>query len=277
MPSQSTTNIEALLRADPGFDDVAGLVVTHTDTGTFHPIRESIGYAATLVREHGLQALPFAERIIGRALQAQERQAGNIHEGGFKWMDEDQGVTDLNAVQFALERLTPFLAEYGEQLSPAFRQQLTEAIRLGAAEIARLDVGVAYTNITLLDILDTTLAGQVLGDAALLERGRAKLDHWIAFTNRSGAVPEYNSPTYAPVDIHALTHLAGMAAELPTRVRAQVMLERLWLHTVLHYHDGTAQLAGPHSRAYHNDVTGGVCGIKRLLYGVLADPRLARR
>lgn len=259
------------------FDEQAGLIEQRTDTGIYHPIRESFGYAYALVQAEGATAIPQAERILRRALQAQERNPANPHYGGFKWMDEDRSVTDLNAVQFVLEQILPFLIDYGDYISPALRAELLEAVRLGAEEIARLNVAVWYTNITLLDTLNTVLAGQVLGDEGLLQRGRQRIDEWIAYTNRSGAVPEYNSPTYAAVDLAALAELAHRAIDHVIRVKAQVMEERLWIHTALHYHHPTAQLAGPHSRAYHNDVTGGICMIKRALFRVLGDERLLRR
>lgn len=259
------------------FDEQVGLIEQRTDTGVYHPIRESFAYAYALVQAEGEPALPKAERIIRRALQAQERNPAHPHYGGFKWMDEDRSVTDLNAVQFVLEQVLPFLLDYGEWISPAVRAELLAAVRLGAAEIARLNVAVWYTNITLLDMLNTVLAGQALGDEALLQRGRQRIDEWIAFTNLVGGIPEYNSPTYAAVDLAALAELAQRAVDPVVRVKAQVMEERLWIQTALHYHHPTAQLAGPHSRAYHNDVTGGICMIKRVLFRVLGDERLLRR
>ncbi|MCL6540419.1 MAG: hypothetical protein K6T87_07515 [Roseiflexus sp.] len=259
------------------FDEQVGLIEQRTDTGIYHPIRESFGYARALVQAEGESAIPQAERILRRALQAQERNPANPHYGGFKWMDEDRSVTDLNAVQFVLEQVLPFLIDYGDRISPAIRAELLEAVRLGAEEIARLNVAVWYTNITLLDILNTVLAGQVLGDERLHWRGRQRLDEWIAYTNRSGAVPEYNSPTYAAVDLAALAEVSHRAIDPTVRIKAQVMEERLWIHTALHYHHPTAQLAGPHSRAYHNDVTGGICMIKRALFRILGDERLLRR
>lgn len=250
------------------------LIEERTDSGVFHPIRETFGYAHTLMQAEGDAALPTVERIIRRALQAQERQPGHIHYGGFKWMDEDESVTDLNAVQFVLEHLLPLYIDYGNRLTPALQTEILEAVRMAAYELESLNVHVAYTNITLLDTLNTVLAGQVLGDDQLLARARGRLDEWIAFTNRSGAIPEYNSPTYLAVDLAALAGLAERATDPVVALKARLMEERLWLHLATHYHHPTAQLAGPHSRAYHNDVTGGICGIKHILYRCLGDERL---
>jgi hypothetical protein len=55
------------------------------------------------------------------------------------------------------------------------------------------------------------------------------------------------------------------------------MEERLWLHAATHYHAPTAQVAGPHSRAYQNDVTGGRGSLKTTLYKLLGDEALHRK
>ncbi len=274
-PSAAERLMQAGLEHDRArFDADVGLIEERTDSGVLHPIREAFGYAYTLLQAEGDVALPTVERIIHRALQAQERQLDHIHYGAFKWMDEDQGVTDLNAVQFVLEHLLPLYIDYGERLSPDVRAEILDAVRIATRELESLNVSVAYTNIALLDTFNTVLAGQVLGDEQLLARGRQRLDEWIAFTNRSGAVPEYNSPTYLAVDLVALAGLAERAADPAVAIKARLMEERLWLHLATHYHHPSAQLAGPHSRAYHNDVTGGICGIKHILYRCLGDERL---
>ncbi len=274
-PSAAARLIQTgLEREHTRFNAELGLIEDRTDSGVFHPIRAAFGYAYTLMQAEDDAALPTVERIIRRALQAQERQPGHIHYGGFKWMDEDQSVTDLNAVQFVLEHLLPLYIDYGARLSPDLQAEIREAVRIGAHELESLNVNVAYTNITLLDTFNTVLAGQVLGDEQLLARGRRRLDEWIAFTNRSGAMPEYNSPTYLAVDLFALAELAKRAADPAVAIKARLMEERLWLHLATHYHHPSAQLAGPHSRAYHNDVTGGICGIKHILYRCLGDERL---
>src|SRR5688572_8354758 len=108
------------------FDPEVGLIVQQTDTGRFHPTRASLSFASAICAIEGISALPEAERVIRRVLRDQERQPGNIHQGGFKWMDEDRGVTDLNAVQFALEQLLPFYQDYSEHFSDSFRNELLE-------------------------------------------------------------------------------------------------------------------------------------------------------
>ncbi|MFN8511285.1 MAG: hypothetical protein U0232_00780 [Thermomicrobiales bacterium] len=216
-------------------------------------------------------------RIIDQVLATQERQRGNIHEGNFPWMADDGYVADLNAVEFCLEHLCAIVWESDEKLPAGTRAAIRAALHLGLAEIARLDVGVAYTNICLLDCHNSILGGQILGARGWVERGARKLARWAAYTAASGAPREYNSPTYAGVDLHALAEIGEHADDPATRLLARLMEERLWLHAATHYHAPTAQVAGPHSRAYQNDVTGGRGSLKTTLYKLLGDEALVRK
>ncbi len=260
------------------FDPERALVRAETDEGSFYPTRESLKYARYLLHD----AAPddddcaLAARIIGQVLALQERQPGNIHEGGFPWMADDGHVSDLNAVQFLVEELCHILIESAGKLPAATHAAVEVALRLGLAEIGRLDVAPAYTNICLLDCHNSILGGQLLAMPGWVERGARKLARWATEIAASGAPREYNSPTYAGVDLGALAAIVEGADDPATRLLARLLEERLWLHAALHYHAPTAQLAGPHSRAYQNDVTGGRGSLKTALYKLLGDERLVR-
>lgn len=248
-----------------------------TDEGRYYTPRGTLTYARCLLLDGGEAEPARAARMIEQILAVQERQPGNIHEGNFPWMVDDGHVTDLNAVEFVLEQLCHLLLESEAKLPASTRAAVRDAMHLGLTEIARLDVDVAYTNIGLLDIHNTILGGQLLGSPSWTERGIRKLDRWIAYTAASGAPREYNSPTYCGVDLDALASLAEHAQDPVARMKARLMEERLWLHVATHYHAPTAQLAGPHSRAYQNDVTGGRGRLKMILYKLLGDERLMRK
>jgi hypothetical protein len=154
---------------------------------------------------------------------------------------------------------------FGSRLSAGLRRRIREAVRLGLAEIERLGVHLSYTNICLLDILNTVLGAQLVGDAHYLERGRRKLDAWIAYTARSGVPHEFNSPTYCAVDINALAALAERARDREIALKAGLMEERLWLHVATHFHRPTCQISGPHCRA-RRDTAGAGGYLKAVLY-----------
>jgi hypothetical protein len=162
-------------------------------------------------------------------------------------MLEESQVEDLNAVEFNLEHLIPLMIRHASRLAPATQKRVLDAVRLGLAQIRRLDVSLAYTNIAILGLLNTCLGGELLGDAAIAGRGYAKLAVWMAFTDQYGIPYEYNSPTYSSVGIRAFKVLVDLVQDADTRVRARTMAGRLGLSAALHIHAATGRWAGPHS------------------------------
>jgi hypothetical protein len=175
-----------------------------------------------------------------------------------------------------LEALIDIWFRFRDQLTSGLRRRIRGAVRLGLGEIERLDVHLSYTNICLLDIHNTVLGSQLPGDAHHHERGKRKLDAWIAYTARSGAPHEFNSPTYCAVDINALASLAQHARDRGVALKARLMEERLWLHVGAHFHRPTCQISGPHCRAYRHDTTGAGGYLKAVLYKELGFPELRR-
>jgi hypothetical protein len=230
-----------------------------TENGVFHESRQGASFAARLVANGAPEDLELAHKVLDVVLRAQERHPDDPHLGNFMWMIEDTVVQDLNAVEFNLEHLIPMMLQHAERLSPEMQSRVLDAIRLGLDEIRRLDVLPVYTNITLLDILNTCLGGELLGDARvctgdIAQRGYDKLVLWMALTDQNGHPYEYNSPTYGAVDIRALAKLAELVRHADTRVRARTALARLGLSMALHIHAATGRWAGPHSRAYQPSV-----------------------
>jgi hypothetical protein len=236
------------------FDPEALMPANVTENGVFHESRKGAALAARLVANGTQQDLALAERVLEVVLGCQERRASDPHHGNFFWMLEDDVVQDLNAVEFNLEHLIPMMLQHGDRLPPDLQARVLEAIRLGLDEIHRLDVLVVYSNITVLDILNSCLGGELLQDAEIAGRGYCKLVEWMAFTDMHGIPYEYNSPTYTAVTIRALNRLANLVQDEDTRIRTRTALARLGLSAGLHIHVGTGRWAGPHSRAYQPSV-----------------------
>lgn len=242
-----------------------------TEYGLFHETRQAARLAAQLIANGTPTDLALAEKVLAALLACQEIDPRDPHCGNFYWMREDTVVEDLNAVEFNLEALIPMMIQHGDRLPLPLRQRVLDSIRLGLAAIARLDVLVAYTNITALDMLNTCLGGELLGDPLLAQRGYDKLAAWITYTNRHGHPLEYNSPTYTAVTLRALKQLMDLVQHAETRQRAKAMTARLALSVVLHIHHGTGRWAGPHGRAYHPSVLCETPPEIELVRGWLAD------
>ena len=227
--------------------------------------------AADLVANGHPDDLALAEKVLDAVLACQELDDRDPHHGNFYWMREDTVVEDLNAVEFNLEALIPMILRHGERLSIAYKERVMQAIRLGLAEIARLDVLVAYTNITVLDILNSCLGGELLQDPTIAQRGYTKLVAWMAYTRQHGHPLEYNSPTYGAVTIRALKRLIELVQDDATRIHAQTMTARLTLSIALHIHIGTGRWAGPHGRAYQPTIVCETSPEIDLVRGWIAD------
>ena len=130
-----------------------------TEYGLFHETRQAARLAAQLIANGTPTDLALAEKVLAALLACQEIDPRDPHCGNFYWMREDTVVEDLNAVEFNLEALIPMMIQHGDRLPLPLRQRVLDSIRLGLAAIARLDVLVAYTNITALDMLNTCLGG----------------------------------------------------------------------------------------------------------------------
>lgn len=242
------------LSLPPDFNPDTYLFKKTTEFGDFHESRRGARFAEALVANGTPDDLTLAQQVLDAVLACQETDPRDPHYGNFYWMAEDRHVEDLNAVEFNLESLIPMMIQHGDRLPVTYQERVREAIRLGLAEIARLDVLVAYTNITMLDILNSTLGGELLADPVIAQRGYDKLVAWMAYTNEHGHPLEYNSPTYSAVTIRALKQLIALVQDETTKQNAQAMSARLALSIALHIHTPTGRWAGPHGRAYQPSV-----------------------
>lgn len=238
----------------PDYNPKTYLQFQTTENGVFHESRKGAAFAQHLLANGAPQDIELAEKVLNVVLGCQELHPDDPHYGNFYWMLEDSVVFDLNAVEFALERLVPMMIEHGDRLSPGMRARVLDCIRLGLAEIERLDVLIIYSNITLLDILNTCLGGELLGDERIARRGYQKLVDWMELTDANGTPYEFNSPTYTWVDIRALQELLRLVRDPETRLRARAAIARLGLSVALHIHRATGRWAGPHGRAYQPSI-----------------------
>lgn len=95
------------------FDAQAGLVrVDGNDS--LHDLRDSLWYALCLLLAGN--SPNSAGLIIRRVLGAQVADADDPHCGNFRWFYEDEAVFDLNAVEFAIERLVHILLRVADRL-----------------------------------------------------------------------------------------------------------------------------------------------------------------
>jgi hypothetical protein len=94
-------------------------------------------------------------------------------------------------------------------------------------------------------------------------RGRGK---------RQAAMSEYNSLTYTALDLVFLALIAEYARDPEARALGAWLQERVWIDCAVHYHEPSQQFAGPHSRSYQEDSTGGFSSLHAVLYAATGWP-----
>lgn len=236
------------------FNPDLNLVLGDSGRGMRHSVRHSAGFARELVAHGAPEDIALAVKVLDAVIACQETHDGAHHRGNFLWTREEAMVNDLNSVEFVLQELVPMMRLHGDRLPPDARDRVLASIRLGLDEIRNMDVAVTYTNIAAMDCANSIVGGELVGDDAIAARGYAKLARLAEVTAHNGTIFEFNSPTYTRVTLRALQTIADLADHEPSRIRAMAMGHRLALSYALHIHPPTGHLAGPHSRAYRDNV-----------------------
>lgn len=153
------------------------------------------------------------------------------------------------------------------------REKMTEYVKgsLDDMKSERLHSTMYNDNFSNMATYVLVIAGEIFGELELVELGKQRLMEACEVFMRSGAIMEYQSPTYTPVDTLAFAQLANHAQDSWVRENALKCEERMWLEMATHYHPGTAMLAGPHSRAYGADSIGHPGLVAGLMWKVWGD------
>ena len=117
------------------------------------------------------------------------------------------------------------------------------------------------------------LGGELTGAAWAADLGLRRLREFQRLTGdrrfrlrRQAEMSEYNSPTYTALTLLFLALIAGYARGKEARALGLFLEQRLWLDVALHFHAPSGQFAGPHSRAYQDDSTGGFSALHTVLF-----------
>ena len=129
------------------FDPSENMLNASVDGREYHRVYLSAEYAVNLVANGTPQCLTRAENVVRAVLECQELDKKNPHYGNFFWEKEEGIVEDLNAVEFVLIRFIPMTLRYSDRISKSLQKIIQSAVRIALDEVARVDVGLIYTNI----------------------------------------------------------------------------------------------------------------------------------
>ena len=118
----------------------------------------------------------------------------------------------------------------------------------------------------------TLTAGELLGEPRLADYGRRRLRNIVEHTEHHGGFNEYNSPTYTVVTLIECERMLQLIRDSSASADAERLRRLAWQTIAEHYHPGTNQWAGPHSRAYSDRLDAGIAGYLSARTGVEVLP-----
>ena len=193
---------------------------------------------------------PEAEALLQHLFDAQKMDPSAPDFGTVPWTINNPDVKDANAIEFSMQPMGAIFIHYGDKLSASFKAKAKPHLQAALVAMSHHNVKVSYTNIFLMNTLNTIQLAQYLGDADAMARGRKQWDQWRAYTAESG-IHEFDSPTYYGTDLADLTY-GDLYIQDPALHQQIVGAEALlWIDICTHYLRGAQRLSGAHSRDYY--------------------------
>jgi hypothetical protein len=212
------------------------------------------------------------EKVMRAILRLQDMRADSADYGYVPWNLNNSNIKDTNSIEFGTHFWGPMLLGYSKELSPEFVREMK--VHAGAALVAiqKHHPPIGYTNIFLMNSIDTILLAEAIGDHSQEDRGKQQLAAWIKYTSANG-VREFDSPIYTGVALNDLS--LGVHYTTSPEVRAELVavLDYLWKDVALNMSPTISRtLLGAHSRDY--DFLRGAGGLDIYAYAAgLTDVR----
>lgn len=168
------------------------------------------------------------------------------------------------------------LLRHGGQMAPDVKAKLEALVREGFSfspgnRFADFQFHGYNDNFPAKTSMALILGGEMFGEPEVVEHGMWNLRRFYDLLRRRGINSEFNSPTYTPLTIHAMSEIADHAICPEAREMAKALEERLWIDLAARFHPETGFVAGPYSRAYIADLLGQLSNVASLLWFVLGD------
>jgi hypothetical protein len=223
--------------------------------GTYaHDILNSMNYALALLASGTEEHVARASDILRKVLTLQETDPTSEMYGLWPWLAEEplaaMAQPDPNWADFGGARLAQVLSDHEKKLPKDIGEAVRVSLGHAAYAIFRRNTGPAHTNIAITGAGVTAAAGELLRRARLLDYGRRRLHNIVRHTKHHGGFNEYNSPTYTMVALHECERILSLVRDPQARSDAEWLRQAAWQTIAEHFHPGTGQWAGPHSRAY---------------------------
>ena len=166
--------------------------------------------------------------------------------------------TEFKKCHFMPMNFTQLLKRYPHLIEPDVAEKLKNYILdiLPLATDDRIHMAMYNDNFAGMAIYTLLVAGEMFGLPEYFNIGIEKLKGVRDYFHRCGAIMEYCSCTYTPIDTLCYAEMTNHLESEEAREIALKCEERMWVEIATHYHPETSRLAGPYSRSYTIDMVG---------------------
>ena len=224
-----------------------------------HFTRTSLDYALALLARNAPGDTDRAAAVIRKVVSLQDADPASKTYGIWSYVLEEplekMSPPDWNWADFCGALLAEMLVRHDARLPEDVKALMRTSLGHAARSIIKRNVGSGYTNIAVMGGGVTAAAGEILGDAAMLDYGRTRLKKLVENTARHGSFNEYNSPNYTMVALHETERTLRLVRDPASREAAESLRQTAWRIIAESFHPGTRQWAGPHSRAYSDTIS----------------------
>lgn len=229
----------------------------HTDaeSGTFHDVRASFYYAVALLDCGMKEYEQRAFDVIEKTISLQDTISTSRSCGVWPYFEEEPLATkkspiDYNWADFNAAALLDIYMGHKDKLPADLLKKIENSIVLAAHAVQRRNCGPGYTNIAIMGTYITYVTSHLFNIPEMQEYAVKRLKTFYDYTQEKNGFSEYNSPTYSIVAIDELNRMQRHIVEPEAKKMIDELYEKCWDMIARHYHQKTAQWAGPHSRSY---------------------------
>jgi len=256
--------LKEIEKTDTSYDSIVHLVWAtqakhyHSDfqeATKVHSVRSSIYYAQALLDSRKPENRERAFDVLRAVIALQDQGPDSKTYGVWPYSLEEplatkKSPTDRNWADFIAVPIINIINNHGEILPSDLKEKSENALLLAAKAIRERDVRPDYTNISLMGLNVCYMAADMNNDADLMAYARQRLKTFYDCTLLNKGFIEYNSPTYLKLSLDEVLRLKDHVINKEDHSMLDSIYNIGWGIVARHYHQPSAQWAGPHGRCY---------------------------
>jgi hypothetical protein len=221
-----------------------------------HSVRSSLGYAEALLNSRKPEYRERAFDVLRAVIALQDQDSESKTFGVWPYTLEEPLATkktpaDHNWADFSAVPIIGIINNHSDILPNDLKEKTQKALLLASQAIRKRDVRPDYTNISLMGLYVCYMTADMYNDADLMDYARKRLKAFYDCTVLNKGFIEYNSPTYFKLSLDEVLRLKTHVINTEDLAMLEFIYHTGWNVIARHYHQPTAQWAGPHGRAYN--------------------------